>query len=182
MLLVLIAAITLAEPAQQLISFHSVFPYTEDAPTATPVVEPGNVVLPNSVRGTLVAMLRASPTFRRQCARIGRTSFLRIVVTRSLAAGRAEGGAVTRITRAADGRILAEVQLSPSGDAVTLLAHEFEHILEQLDGVDLAAMAARSGTGVRRLPRSPGFETERAIATGRQVAGEFFGRSGRGQF
>ena len=172
MLFVVLVAITLTEPAQQLISFNGVFPYTDDAPAAAPLIEPANVVIPEGVRETVAAMLRASPTFRRQCARIGRTSILRVVVTRSLLSGGAAGGALTRITRVAGGRLVAEVELGHAGDHVTLLAHEFEHILEQLDGVDLAAMAVRAGTGVRELPHARGFETERAIAVGRQVADE----------
>jgi hypothetical protein len=178
MYLVLLAAITLAGPAQQLISFNSVFPYTEDAPDPAPLVEPENVVFPDGVKGTVAAMLRASPTFRRQCARIGRASALRVVVQPSLVQIWPTGGALTRITRVAGG-LVAEVQLNLSADVVTLLAHEFEHILEQLDGVDLAAMAARPGTGVRELPHARSFETERAIAAGRQVAGEVLRKSGR---
>ena len=181
MLPVLLAAIILAEPAQQLISFNSVFTYVEDAAPAEPLVEPRNVFFPESVRDTVAAMLRASPTFRRQCARIARASVLRVVVTRSLVPG-SPAGALTRITRAPGGRVVAEVELGLLGDDVTLLAHEFEHILEQLDEVDLAAMAARSGTGVRQLPHARGFETERAIAAGRQVAGEVFRRGGRRWF
>jgi hypothetical protein len=183
MLPVLLAAILLAEPAQQLISFNSVFPYTEDAP-ATPAVGPENVViLEKGVRETVTAMLRVSPTFRRQCARIGRTSHLRVVVTRALIPGGLPAvGARTRISRARDGRVVAEVELGHSGDYVTLLAHEFEHILEQLDEVDLAAMAARAGTGVRPLPVAQGFETERAIAVGRRVADEVRRRGRRREF
>lgn len=182
MLLVVLVAIILTEPAQQLIAFNGVFPYTDDAPAAAPPIEPPNVVLPEGVRETVAAMLRASPTFRRQCARIGRTSFLRVVVTRSLLSGWSAGGALTRITRIGGGRIVADVQLGHAGDHVTLLAHEFEHILEQLDGVDLAAMAARPGTGVRELPRTRSFETERAIAVGRQVASEVLRGSMRNEF
>jgi hypothetical protein len=182
MLSVLLAAIILAGPAQQLISFNSVFTYIEDAPAADPPVEPPNVFLPEGVRDTVAAMLRASPTFRRQCARIARASVLRVVVTRSLVPGWPATGALTRITRAPGGRVVAEVELGFSGDHVTLLAHEFEHILEQLDEVDLAAMAARSGTGVRQLPHAQGFETERAIAAGRQVAGEVLRSGGRRRF
>ena len=68
--------------------------------------------------------------------------------------------------------IEADVQLGPSGDPVLLIAHEFEHILEQLDGVDLPSMATRVATGVRLVPESGHFETDRAIAAGRQVASE----------
>ena len=64
------------------------------------------------------------------------------------------------------------MQLGPSGDPVMLIAHEFEHILEQLDGVDLRSMATRVATGVHLVPGSGHFETDRAIAAGRQVADE----------
>jgi len=183
MLPVLVAAIILAQPPQQLISFDSVFPYTDDASDAAAPVEPMNVLIrEESVRATVAAMLRASPTFRRPWARIGRTSDLRVVVTRSLMGGWPAAGAVTRITRTAAGRVLAHVEIGHAGDQITLLAHEFEHILEQLDDVDLAAMAARSGTGVRQFGHAQGFETERAIAVGRQVSGEVLRRRGRREF
>ena len=176
MLLALLTAMILAEPAQQLISFNSVFPYNDDATIAAPVVAPDNVLVPEGLRGAVAAMLRASPTFRRQCARLGRAAGLRVVVTRALIPGWA--GARTQIVHMAGGRVVADVLLGYSGDHVTLLAHEFEHVLEQLDGVDLAAMAARSGTGVRQVSHAAGFETERAIAVGQQVAGEVFRRRG----
>ena len=45
-------------------------------------------------------------------------------------------------------------------DLTELIAHEFEHVLEQLDGVDLKALA-RAGEA-RRLADGA-FETERAV-------------------
>ena len=54
-------------------------------------------------------------------------------------------------------------------DLTELLAHEFEHLIEQLDGVDLKALA-RDGEA-RRLADGA-FETDRAMAAGQQVAGE----------
>jgi hypothetical protein len=89
-------------------------------------------------------------------------------------AGRA--GARTAMTRV-DGQLRAAIVEVPGPDAtqlVELIAHEFEHILEQLDGVDLAAWAGRSG--VRRVggsDREGPFETERARQVGRLVAGEY---------
>jgi len=184
MLHVLLAAIILAEPAQQLISFNSVFPYSEEAQASPPAAGPPNVLIPDEgLRAIVTAMLRASPTFRRQCARIGRASQLHVVVTLAiLPPGQLPSAALTRITRAPAGRVVANVELGHLGDFVTLLAHEFEHILEQLDEVDLAAMATRSDTGVRPLPLARAFETERAIAVGRQVAGEVLRRGGRREF
>jgi hypothetical protein len=147
----ILAVICLAEPAQQL---------------------PANILIPDLYRSTLAAMLRYSPTFRSQCNRLSRRPDLQIVVTPSLLPGMDGDGAFTRIVRRPDGRMEAGVQLGALGDTVVLLAHEFEHILEQLDGVDLASMASRTATGVRQVPGSEHYETDRAIAIGRRVADE----------
>ena len=54
-------------------------------------------------------------------------------------------------------------------DLTELIAHEFEHVLEQLDCVDLRALAH---TGDSRQLADGAFETARAIIAGQQVAGE----------
>jgi hypothetical protein len=135
-------------------------------------VVPANIVIPGAYRPAVAAMLRYSPTFRRQCSRIALTPDLRIAIMPSLLPGILPDEALTRIVRRPDGRMVADVQLGTVGDPVLLIAHEFEHILEQLDGVDLASMASRSATGVHQRPGSEHFETDRAIAAGRQVADE----------
>ena len=54
-----------------------------------------------------------------------------------------------------------------------LIAHEFEHIIEQLDGVDLAARAALPNTGVTAFGHAADmFETTRAQRTGLKVVSE----------
>ena len=50
------------------------------------------------------------------------------------------------------------------------LAHEIEHVLEQVDGVDLRRSARGGVAGVSETSRV--FETARAIAIGRVVARE----------
>jgi len=130
---------------------------------------PPNVQMPAEYDDLVDAMLLSSPTFRAQCTRIARAPQLHITVRRSLFAP--PQSAMTRLVRQA-GRLDAEVELSPFGDVVLLIAHEFEHIIEQLDGVDLGSLAGRSGTGVRTDPRTGQFETERAIAIGQRVARE----------
>jgi hypothetical protein len=149
-LIVAIAAGHLAAPTQQ--------------PSSTIVIAP-------LYRSTVVAMLRYSPTFRRQYGRLARTPDLRVEITPSLLGGKSPDGALTRIVRR-DGRIEADVQLGASGDPVVLIAHELEHILEQLDEVDLPLMATRTATGVHLVSGSGHFETDRAIAAGHQVASE----------
>jgi hypothetical protein len=149
----LIAAVVvvahLAEPTQQLSS---------------------SIVISPVYRSAIGAMLRYSPTFRRQYNRIVRAPNLRIEIGPGLRSSSAEG-ALTRIVHRR-GCMEAAVELGPFGDPVRLIAHEFEHILEQLDGVDLPTMAARTATGVHLVPGSEHFETQRAIAAGRQVEDE----------
>jgi hypothetical protein len=154
-----LVVIGLAEPARQL---------------------PANILVPDLYGPAVAAMLRYSPTFRSQCNRLARRPDLQVVVMASpFPIDR--HGAVTRIVRRPDGRMQAGVQLGVLGDPVLLLAHEFEHILEQLDGVDLVSMASRSATGVHQVPGSEHYETDRAIAIGRLVADEVSrGRSRRG--
>jgi hypothetical protein len=82
----------------------------------------------------------------------------------------------TSITRV-DGELRAAAVRVNAGDGlavVELVAHEFEHILEQLDGVVLSAWAGRSGVYRVGGDATDGpFETERARQIGRRVAGEF---------
>jgi hypothetical protein len=57
-------------------------------------------------------------------------------------------------------------------DQVELIAHELEHVIEQLDGVDLHARATLPETGVRSLDEDAGFETIRAVRAGRAASEE----------
>ena len=84
--------------------------------------------------------------------RIAATKVLRVTlhigpVTNPLA--RAE----TIINRYEAGGIRAEVTLRFAEDYLELLAHEFEHIIEQIDGVSLRDEAFQ-GRGERRAPRT----------------------------
>jgi hypothetical protein len=68
------------------------------------------------------------------------------------------------------GLITAVVELPPFGDHVELIAHEFEHIVEQLEGVELRRLANDPSAGVHDLQYA--YETERAYKVGQQVARE----------
>lgn len=52
-----------------------------------------------------------------------------------------------------------------------MLAHEFEHVLEQIEGVRLADEADLPGTGVQRVSGGA-FETARARAAGKAAEAE----------
>ena len=167
-----LAVIWLTEPARPGLASNGFGTEAEGATRNGAVVLPANVVIAGNYRPAVAAMLRYSPTFRRQCSRIALTPDLRVEITASLLPGLLPDEALTRIVRRPAGRMEADVQLGTIGDPVLLIAHEFEHILEQLDGVDLAMMASRTATGVHRRPGSEHFETDRAIAAGRRVADE----------
>lgn len=129
-----------------------------------------NISLPTTYRPLVATMLARSATFRRQCARLAAadlTIFIRAEAPRGT-----QSPALTRIQRAADGSLTATMQVTPSSRASELIAHEFEHIIEQLDGVDLARKARLRSTGVRRVGDADAFETRRAIVTGLRVARE----------
>ena len=61
-------------------------------------------------------------------------------------------------------------------DITELLPHELEHVLEQVEGIDLPALAKRRASGVQEVGRGV-YETERARGAGlmalREVYGEF---------
>lgn len=131
---------------------------------------PANLHVPDVYRSVVEIMWRRSPTFRRQCARIAKASFLTVSV-RMESADVAGARASARIERRSTGTLHATVQVGKSDDLAELLAHELEHIIEQLDGVDLPAMAARRVSGVYRT-RDNGYDTIRAIRAGARVAHE----------
>ena len=67
------------------------------------------------------------------------------------------------------GVLAAEIEIRSAPDLTELLAHEFEHLIEQLDGADLKALAKE---GMAHRLADGAFETARAVAAGQQVAGE----------
>jgi hypothetical protein len=164
----------LLTPAQQVRALNAAHVYVEAdaAAVSASAVLPRNIQLSGTYQSIVQEMLRRSVTFRRQCSRIGLYQWLRVTVEPALRPIRQTVGATTTITREALGGLEADVRLTGQGELVELIAHEFEHILEQLDGVDLAAMASRSGTGVHAVPEVGHFETDRAHIAGRRVASE----------
>jgi hypothetical protein len=162
-------------PEQQLRASAAARVYVEAEAEAVlaPAVVPVNVEIADTFHETVRGMLDRSRTFRQQCRRIGRASDLVVRVRRSFPQERpGDSAANTTIVRRRDGVIEATVLLGAAADAVELIAHEFEHILEQLDDIDLETLRRRPRTGVYLNGPSSRFETERAIAAGRRVAAE----------
>jgi hypothetical protein len=125
---------------------------------------------PGMLRSQFIELLQRSATFRRQCARIASTRVLR--VTLRVRASLTERGAqaLTIVDRYETGAIRADVTLLLGRNYLEMLAHEFEHILEQVDGVVLGDEVARG----RAWRRGTGtFETRRAFDAGVRALQEY---------
>ena len=122
------------------------------------------------------SMLTASATFRAQCQRLARAHSLLVLIRVDPGLSERSYRARTSFGRTPAGALVARVHISLRANPVQWIAHEVEHILEQLDGLSLPALAAaRQGAW---LSTGKMFETTRAIDAGRQVAAEIQ-RAGR---
>ena len=130
-----------------------------------------NLIVGSVHQPLIVEMLARSPTFRRQCARLAAATNLTVLVRSDLPAG-TRAGALTSIQPRGLGKIEAFVRVGMSHRTAELIAHEIEHIIEQLDGVDLRAKSRLPASGVRHVWDLDAYETTRAIATGLRVARE----------
>jgi hypothetical protein len=143
------------------------------SPALFPAAEgfPSNIAAPPFLDGLMRRMWVASPTFRRQCLRIARARAGRVTMEVRKSTPGASARALSTIEHR-KGSWLANVSLFLDRDLVELIAHEFEHIIEQIDGVDLPRYSKQGLTGV--MPGSgEHYETSRAIAVGRRVAAEY---------
>jgi hypothetical protein len=108
-----------------------------------------------------------SPTFRDQCRKLAAAGAVVIVIADSTKrAGRAE----TRIWKTRDGVTFARTRVRSTLDAVELIAHELEHVIECVEGVRYLMEASSRSSGVYLTAGS--YETRRAIAIGLRVAHE----------
>jgi hypothetical protein len=148
--------------------------------SAAQVAQPRPPSLPDSVhidpqlRPTADMLLARSPTFQRQCARIAQVRALRIdvrLVPRLFAtSARARASAA----RYEFGRLVVTIDILAGGEYAELLAHEFEHVTEQIERVDLAALARTDPRSASALGDGT-FETMRAREAGRAAAREVHG-------
>jgi hypothetical protein len=137
------------------------------------VALPPNLIVPPTFQRVVDAMLRGSAIFRRQCLRIANASQTTVGLAWYHPTGSEHGRARTVVTTTPTGRRIAIMAIQPVDDQVELIAHELEHVIEQLDEIDLRALAKVPSSGVQRcMGRDEAYETIRAIRTGRAVAAE----------
>jgi hypothetical protein len=142
------------------------------APAATAV--PINLQINPVLLPVLRELMAASPAFAAQCARIAEARHVRVVINPVMASSTtSRGTARTAMRRFTSGALVAIVDMPVPLTFVEyaeLFGHELEHILEQVDGVDLAALTdARDGA--TRLADGA-YETTRARRAGLLIADE----------
>jgi hypothetical protein len=137
------------------------------------VALPPNLLVSPLYRPLLESMLRQSPTFRRQCFRIANEAWLTVKLGPAPPSWLHGVRAITRVLRQPSGRMFASIEVVPLSAGVEVIAHEIEHVIEQIDEIDLPSKAALAHSGVHEHT-VPGrvFETTRATRTGLRVAHE----------
>jgi hypothetical protein len=108
-----------------------------------------------------VALLQQSPTFRQQCQRIAAAIILRVQVR--IVPARRDSRGETTIRRYEAGALRAEVLLAFGEDYIELLAHELEHVLEQVERISLVKQLS---TRQAWITDTGAFETARALEVG----------------
>lgn len=137
---------------------------TIQAQTLEPVATlPTNVEIPAEMRAELVKTWQRSATFRQQCARIAAASHLTIRMEYLIrtALQLQSYRALTTYKRRPDGTAHALVRISIDSLLPELVGHEFEHVIEQLDGLPLRTLATYANASVTRSDNGI-YETERA--------------------
>lgn len=170
-------------PVQQLIAFGSLFlvappalasPVDAGAPATicdAPIYRlPPTIRLEDDLEPIVRRVLEYSPTFRQQCRILAAAPTLRATVQLRLRRpGSGEMRARASFRDRPSGGVIATIELGDATVLTELLAHEFEHVIERLDGVDLREMARH---GEARQLADGAFETRRAILAGLRVSGE----------
>jgi hypothetical protein len=143
-------------------------------------VEPCAIPLPAlqiepALKPIVREMCCRSLTFRRQLIRLADAPGL--VVTAAIKPVRtsSHAEATTRFVREQGLLRRADVVIARAHTAslVELIAHEVEHVLEQLDDVNLTRLARGPGVRSNGYQRGRSFETARARQIGLDVAAEF---------
>jgi len=131
---------------------------------------PDSIQLPDGLESIVRQSLEHSPRFRQQCRELARSKRLRAKVRLNYyPAPGSTARALTTFRQTELGSLVAQIEIRRVLDLTELLAHELEHVLEQVEGVDLDALSEDGEA--RRLPGGA-FETARAVQAGHRVAAE----------
>jgi hypothetical protein len=133
---------------------------------------PANVVVQPELRAAVARMWEGSPTFRAQVLKIGEHPRYRVAVTLEPAlllnrTWRAQ--CVLRVY--SSGFVSARVMVLLNREVEELIAHELEHVIEHIEGVDVRRDLNKRGSGTYDTGHGR-IETTRASRAGRQARQE----------
>jgi hypothetical protein len=135
---------------------------------------PSNLVVPEVMAPLVTKMWQQSLTFRRQCAKVAENLDVSISIALARGVRNASGARALVQRHGARLDVSIHVELTRPERFVEHIAHELEHVLEQMDGIDLPRLARQGVAGV--VLEADRYETARAQAIGRMVALETLGR------
>ena len=150
------------------------------AELAACAVLPANIQVTPAFGAILARLIGQSPTLERQCRALAALPHVRVQLQLRSRPMAHSCRARARIERFEGGAIRATIEMPVTLDYAELIAHEFEHVIEIVEGVDLASRATKRGSGVSRGLEGA-FETDRAQRTGRQAGAEVYDASRRGR-
>ena len=138
-------------------------------------IAPPALEIAKALKPLVREMCRRSLTFRRQLTRLADAPGLVVTVAIRRVRTSTYAEATTRFAREHRRLSRADVEIGPADNAslVELIAHELEHVLEQLDDVNLTQLAQGPGVSSDGYERGQSFETARARQIGLDVAAEF---------
>lgn len=139
---------------------------------------PGTMLIAPELQASVDAMLEMSPTFRQQFERIARAPKLILNARIDISVTDRPFRARSSIRRFDSGLIVVCMDIAPDAIHPEWIAHEFEHVLEQLDGVNVRALAEHRKPGAW-YSSGQMVETARATNAGRMVRNEMRSRRGR---
>jgi hypothetical protein len=116
-------------------------------------------------------MLVLSPTFREQCRRLDAAERVVVVLRMNPLIPKGRFRATSTLKRYSSGLLVVDVEVAPGADQAEWVAHEFEHVLELLDGSNLPHLARTEAKGVWQSVDGM-IETSRATEAGRSVLDE----------
>ena len=134
---------------------------------------PCHVVVKPTLRGVFEKAYARSPTLQRQCHDL--LTARAVVVLEWGPRNDSLVRARTKMDFTDDGVVVAYISVPPVSEAMELVAHELEHVIELAQGVDYVAESRRPGSGVWET--HAGYETQRAIDMERQVTRELHEKS-----
>jgi len=141
------------------------------APALTSLEFPRTLKVESTLRSKVEEMLAASPTFREQCLRLDEADNLVILLRVNPLITKSAFTARSTLKRYTSGLVLVDVEVAVGADQAEWIAHEFEHVLETLEGQGLSRLAREEVPGVwQSVDRM--IETNRATIAGRRVASE----------